>query len=194
MALDLLNCHQEALERRNITVRNSFHFCSRSAIAALAVSVCFGQVLTAQVSSSGKRPHFIRTSAGSKSTYRTKTQRSIAEVLAPNTPELRQPATPLSLAAQPSESYRSPVNLKLLLPQSQTISGAAENDREPVAHVQSSEFAEASASPEPNSHSDDLQYYARHVPVVGGLMQHVFQQSKAHPHVTRVLQYIHPEF
>jgi hypothetical protein len=95
---------------------------------------------------------------------------------------------------EPSDSYRSPVNLKLLLPQSQGFAGVAENERVSTAHAQHSEFAEASASPEPNTHTDDLEYYARHVPVVGGFMQHVVQQSKAHPHVTRVFQYIHPEF
>ena len=175
-------------------MRNLFHSCSRPAIVALALPLCLVQVLTAEVSSSGKRPHFNRTSGASFSSYKIKSQRSISGVLPPNTPELRPSAVPLAVSDQPSDSYHSSVNLQLLLPQSQTFAGAAENDRGSAAHAQQSEFAEASASPESSPHSDELEYYARHVPVVGGFMQHVVQQSKAHPRVTRVFQYIHPEF
>lgn len=189
----MLDCHLEA-PKSDITVRNPFHSCSRPAIVALALSFCFAQVLTAQVSSPGRRAHFNRIVTGSKSRYGIKAPSSIAEVLPPNSAELRQPTVPLTIPDQPSDSYRSPVNLKLLLPQSQTFAGVAKNERGSAAHTQRPEFAESSASPAANTHTDDLEYYTRHVPVVGGFMQHVVQESKAHPHVTRVFQYIHPEF
>jgi hypothetical protein len=44
------------------------------------------------------------------------------------------------------------------------------------------------------NHSDDPEYYARHVPWVGAIAMRVFQQSKAHPRLTRVFQVIQPQF
>jgi hypothetical protein len=45
----------------------------------------------------------------------------------------------------------------------------------------------------PINRGGDLEYYAHHVPVFGPLMQHVLNQSKAHPRLTRVFEVIQPQ-
>ena len=124
-----------------------------------------------------------------------KTQKSLPVIaeLSLNAPE--QPRILPHIPTEASDSYHSPVNLKLLLPPTQPRFGATEEKRDTVAHLQTPQFVDApSVAREPNPHANDPEYYARHVPVVGGLVSHVLEQSKAHPRVTRVLQVVHPEF
>ena len=41
---------------------------------------------------------------------------------------------------------------------------------------------------------NDPQFYTRHIPGVGSIVDRVFQESKAHPHLTRVIKMIQPKF
>jgi len=41
---------------------------------------------------------------------------------------------------------------------------------------------------------NDPQFYTRHIPGVGSIVDRIFQESKAHPHLTRVIKMIQPKF
>ena len=41
---------------------------------------------------------------------------------------------------------------------------------------------------------DELEYYGHHIPLVGSLIVRICQQAKVHPHVTRVLKVLRPQF
>ena len=41
---------------------------------------------------------------------------------------------------------------------------------------------------------DELEYYAHHIPRAGSLIVRICQQAKVHPHVTRVLKVLRPQF
>ena len=127
---------------------------------------------------------------------KSKTQKSLPVIaeLPLNAPNQSRIVPQIPTEVPASDSYHSPVNLRLLLPPTQASFGQMEEKRDTVAYPQASQFAEVPEAREPNAHVNDPEYYARHVPVVGGLMCHVLEQSKAHPHVTRVFQVIHPEF
>jgi hypothetical protein len=42
--------------------------------------------------------------------------------------------------------------------------------------------------------ANDLEYYGRHIPWAGSVILRIGQQAKAHPHVTSVLNTLHPRF
>lgn len=179
-------------------MRNSFLWVLHGAISVLALSLCSAPLLTAQVGSPAKRTHVKRSMSRGMSRAnplrKGKSQRSlpvIAEVPL-NAPEQSPAERQITSAAPATDSYHSPVNLRLLLPPTQASFGQMEEKRETQSRA--SQFADVPEAREPNAHGNDPEYYARHVPVVGGLVCHVLEQSKAHPHVTRVFQVIHPEF
>lgn len=174
-------------------MRNTFLSVLHSAMFVLALSLCSAPGLAAQASSPTKTTHLKRAMPRSNPLRKIKTQKSLPVIaeMTLNAPE-QLPTEPQITFGAP-DSYHSPVNFKLLLPPAQTPSGVAQA-RDVVARVPGSQFAEVADAREGNTQHDDPAYYARHVPVVGGLMLHVLQQSKAHPRVTRVLQVIHPEF
>jgi hypothetical protein len=41
---------------------------------------------------------------------------------------------------------------------------------------------------------DELEYYAHHIPWAGSLIGRICQQAKVHPHVTRLLKVLRPQF
>ena len=183
-------------------MRNPFLWVLHGAVSALALSLCSAPPLTAQVGSPAKRTHVEhRMSRGMSRANplrkrKSQSQRSLPVIAeAPLNATERSPAEPqITSAAPASDSYHSPVNLRLLLPPTQAHFGQMEEKRDTVVYSQASQFADVPDAREPNAHVIDPEYYARRVPVVGGLMCHVLEQSKAHPHVTRVFQVIHPEF
>ena len=115
----------------------------------------------------------------------------------------------------PAKSYRVPVNFDLLLPQplrtaevgaktaelgvrtadlaatENRFLSQASSDRLTFAPTYASDFTAVPA--EAANHGGDPEYYARHIPLVGGLAMHLLQQSKAHPRITRVFQVIQPQ-
>lgn len=113
----------------------------------------------------------------------------------------------ISFYTSPVNSYRVPANLDLLLPHPlKTVQAAAKDDfgleqnrildasntRLTFAPTYSANFTANHA--DSISHADDPEYYARHIPLVGGFAQRVFQKSKAHPRLTHVFEVIQPEF
>ena len=169
--------------------------------AIVALSLCSASLLMAQISPPAKRMHAERRTShvklGHANPFRkSKSQRSLPVIaeLPLNAPEQARIVPQIATEAAAPDSYHSPVNLKLLLPPAQARFVPAEEKRDTVAHLQAPQFIDAPSAHEPNPHVNDPEYYARHVPVVGGLVTHVLEQSKAHPRVTRVFQVIHPEF
>jgi hypothetical protein len=110
-----------------------------------------------------------------------------AEMLPP-TLSNRQSPFHSSTKSTPSKSYRTAVNLNLLFPK---VSEHQGNQNTSFAPTFASNYATSSWGV---NQSDDLEYFAHHMPLVGGLAVRVLKESKAHPHVTRVIQAIHPEF
>lgn len=157
---------------------------------------------------SAKRLPYVRKSArtGRASTERTRAARerlvAFADTAGPLRPslEFERQSRPV-FSTQHPESYRVPVNLKLLAPG--TDSTASWQDMQVIfapvefARVMSARAEFSPAEPvvqdEPVNRGDDLEYYAHHVPVVGPIMQHVLNQSKAHPRLTRVFEVIQPQ-
>ncbi|MFZ3343214.1 MAG: hypothetical protein WA213_20215, partial [Terriglobales bacterium] len=131
---------------------------------------------------------------------------SFSRIAVTTGPERPWESEPQLASFGPPESSRQPVNLNLLLPpsparlSSSTINTNAEKeidiaapDRELIIP-----FTFASTSPTRNHQSldrfNDPQFYARHIPGVGPLVDRVLKQSKAHPLLTRVLKSIQPQF
>lgn len=88
----------------------------------------------------------------------------------------------------PARSYRTAVNLNMLLSK---VSEHRENKNISFAPTYAPNNETSSSQV---NQWDDPEYFAHHMPLVGGLAVRVLKESKAHPHVTRVLQVIHPEF
>ncbi len=109
--------------------------------------------------------------------------------------------SPASFSMPLPDSYRLPVNLKLLAPGTasaaswESMNGVSAPVESAGVNTARTEFslAEPAIHDEPLNHGDDLEYYAHHVPVVGPIMQHVLNQSKAHPRLTRVFEVIQPQ-
>ncbi|MFZ3265222.1 MAG: hypothetical protein WA172_14555 [Terriglobales bacterium] len=112
-----------------------------------------------------------------------------------------------SFYTPPANSYRAPANFDLLLPHAlTTVQVAAKGDfgleqnrildvsntRLMFAPAYSADFTANHA--EAVSHADDPEYYARHIPLVGGFALRVFQKSKAHPRLTHAFEIIQPQF
>ncbi len=113
----------------------------------------------------------------------------------------------ISFYTPTAKSYRVPANLDLLLPHPlKTVQVAAKGDfgLEKNLSTNASDAqpmfaptyaADFTASPaESVNHSDDPEYYARHIPLVGGFAMRIFQKSKAHPRLTHVFEIIQPQF
>jgi hypothetical protein len=95
-------------------------------------------------------------------------------------------------------AHRQLVNFGLLLPANADhprLSKAAEGttDRDPTLL---SSFAPEPAPPDRQipDRFNDPQFYARHIPGVGPIVDRVFEESKAHPRITRVIKMIQPKF
>lgn len=95
--------------------------------------------------------------------------------------------------------HRQLVNFSLLLPAnadhlilSKAVEGAA--DRDPT--LSSSSFASKPPPPDRQipDRFNDPQFYTRHIPGVGPIVDRVFEESKAHPRLTRVIKMIQPKF
>ena len=116
------------------------------------------------------------------------------------TTQFEHPSQADFFAPQP-ESYRVPVNLNLLSPSTASSAGSRGTGGVLSAELMNArrEFAAdpvgriTSDREETANHIDDLEYYAHHVPVVGPLMQHVLNQSKAHPRLTHFFEVIQPQ-
>jgi hypothetical protein len=108
-----------------------------------------------------------------------------AEIL-PSILATRQGPFRSSTKSTPSKSYRTPVNLNMLFP---TVSEHQGNKNGSLAPTFAPNYATSSSE---INQSDE--YFAHHVPLVGGLAVRVLEESKAHPHFTRFLQVIHPVF
>lgn len=48
--------------------------------------------------------------------------------------------------------------------------------------------------PKANHDANAIEYYGHHVPWAGAIIRQIYQQAKAHPHVTSVLKLVHPRF
>jgi hypothetical protein len=103
----------------------------------------------------------------------------------------------------PPVSYRPAVNLGLPLPDTPgtTRVGAQETYRHGIFSIGRMKLGPFTFRPTYTAadrqiihHDDELEYYAHHVPLVGGIMLQALHQSKIHPRVTRVLETIQPQF
>jgi len=98
------------------------------------------------------------------------------------------------------------VNLNLLLPPStERLFSSASASTSPRDFILSNAFAEPSRrSPSGRSNDDaaqrfadrlnDPEFYAHHIPGAGPIVDRVLKESRAHPHLTRVLEFIQPQF
>jgi hypothetical protein len=98
------------------------------------------------------------------------------------------------------------VNLNLLLPSStERLFSSASASTSPRDLILSNAFAEPSGrSPSGRSNDDaaqrfadrlnDPEFYAHHIPGAGPIVDRVLKESRAHPHLTRVLEFIQPQF
>lgn len=104
---------------------------------------------------------------------------------------------PVRSSSISASSYRTPVNIEMLLPSAvKAEANGSNNDSTSGLPLNSVTFTSAyeNAPSSAVDHTNDPEYFANHVPLVRGLATRVLRESKAHPHVTRVLQVIHPEF
>jgi hypothetical protein len=95
----------------------------------------------------------------------------------------------------PPDAHRDAVNLDLLLPprSSSTSSPGGEtlSERDRIASL----AFEANPSGRASSGQwNDPQFYTRHIPALGPIVQKVLQKSKEHPRLTRVLESLQPQF
>jgi hypothetical protein len=125
--------------------------------------------------------------------------------------ELR-PSASLSAALAPTASFHQSVNLGLLLPPTtgRFASPTTANETTSASNsvrdlILPSAFAEPSGrSPSSRSNDDaaqrfadrlnDPEFYAHHIPGAGPIVDRVLKESKLHPHLTRVLEFIQPQF
>jgi len=121
--------------------------------------------------------------------------------------ELRLP-TEARASLLPTKSYRVPVNLDLLLPKSLagfgstgfgnmgfgSMSEVGERGNESISSARQM-FAQTftASTPEPATHDDDLERYARRIPVVGSITQHIEQEQKAHRRIARIFEIVQPQ-
>jgi len=106
--------------------------------------------------------------------------------------------TSLPSISQPA--VRESVNLGLLLPSSRTLPSWASTSWVSTRSTSAREPANVFAPDPPPPSTDlparfnDVQFYTRHIPGVAPIVDRFFQESKAHPQIVRVLQYLHPKF
>jgi hypothetical protein len=123
-----------------------------------------------------------------------------------------RPSESLSAAVAPTASFRQSVNLSLLLPPTtrKFASATVANETTPARTsvrglIQPSVFAEPSGRSNPSRSNDDAaqrfadrlndpEFYAHHIPGAGPIVDRVLKESKAHPHLTHVLEFIQPQF
>jgi hypothetical protein len=112
-----------------------------------------------------------------------------------------RPSESLSAAVAPTASFRQSVNFNLLLPPTtEKLFSSAPTSTSPRDLILPATFAELSdrSSDESASHLaerlNDPGFYAHHIPGAGPIVDRVLKESKAHPRLTRVLEFIQPQF
>ena len=110
----------------------------------------------------------------------------------------RDSAPQMTTLTPPPAASPQTVNFNLLLPSPAgkfTSFAAAKTSLERNSSSPSAFATNAPASDdETTSHFADPEYFTRHIPGVGPIVERVLQQSKAHPRLTRVIQAIQPRF
>lgn len=114
--------------------------------------------------------------------------------------ELRPSEAP-STAVMATPSFHQPVNLNLLLAPTtekwSTSASACTSPRDlivPSAFAEPSERSSDEAANRLAEHLNDPKFYAHHIPGAGPIVDRVLKESKAHPRLTRVLEFIQPQF
>jgi hypothetical protein len=110
--------------------------------------------------------------------------------------------SPLFAAVAPAPaSYHQPVNLNLLLPPSTErlffsppASTSARGLILPSGFAEPSDPSNDEAAIRFTNRLNDPQFYARHIPGAGPIVDRVLKESRAHPRLTRVLGFIQPQF
>jgi hypothetical protein len=119
-----------------------------------------------------------------------------------------RPSESLSATAAPTASLHQSVNLNLpLAPSTERERTEKEKWSTSVPSNASSRnliFPSNFAEPSDRSTDDaanrlaerlnDPEFYAHHIPGAGPIVDRVLKESKAHPHLTRVLEFIQPQF
>ena len=103
---------------------------------------------------------------------------------------------------EPPTSYHQTVNFNLLLPRgisTRFASRGPDESRADRSLPATSAFAQDSAPAGSNRDAflnrwNDPQFYARHIPGVGPVVERMFQESRAHPRLTRVIELLQPQF
>jgi hypothetical protein len=118
--------------------------------------------------------------------------------------EPRRNASFSSAGMPPAASVHQSVNLNLLLPPTMENLASATATTKPTRAsardlILPSAFAEPSALSTDEaarfaSRLNDPQFYARHIRGVGPIVDRLLKESKAHPHITRVLESLQPQF
>jgi hypothetical protein len=94
--------------------------------------------------------------------------------------------------------YRLPTNTKAALNQTTRTPGLRAEDNYFIGRAPSKWLTFAptygKVQHETIYRADELEYYGHHIPWVGPLIIRICQQAKVHPHVTRVLKIIRPQF
>ncbi len=185
-------------------------FSGMAALPFAAMLLVFAPLLSAQVRSPRHFAPVQRVAASSplgESVAKPQALPSLAYLAALSLGRESSSVSRVSFYTPPARSYRVPANLDLLLPHplitvqvaakgdfglEQNLILDASNTRPMFAPTYGADFTANHA--EAVSHAGDPEYYARHIPLVGGFAQRVFQKSKAHPRLAHVFELIQPEF
>lgn len=165
--------------------------------ATLLIVMGVGLPLPAQKLAAHKSVHPRHASAARSSPQKPPDALLMASLSIPAQPALPvyTPADPKPIAsfAPAHDSHRTAVNLNLLLAQN---AFSSPGERAAFERDQAAAQAFESSPPDHTSsgHSDDPQFYTRHIPGVGPVVEKMMEKSKEHPKLTRVLESLQPQF